>query len=150
MDAMASFSPPGGELWLPQEAGWPSILQQCSSISMRKLPVILSVTTTKVFYVYCFHGQAKLQVASQDWGRWPILMELQDLTEGPFSCHPTPWHIFQQQTYLFFSISFFLSLPRLHCLWNFPQSFQNQDTRLKLLVLMSDIRLWLLPWCCIT
>lgn len=44
----------------------------------------------------------------------------------------------------------FSPLPRPHCLWNFSKCFQCWHTRLKPLVLASDIRLWLCPICCVT
>lgn len=119
---------------------WPSLVHLEENFGCQRRQVVheevgcdLKFANLKGILCYCFHDPATLQ----DWGRWSVLLERQYLTEGLFS-----WHIFQQS--IVSSLSHFFSLTA-QTFWNFPKSFQHQDIRWRLLVLVSDIRLWSLP-----
>lgn len=129
---MAFSSPPGGELRLPKETGWPYILHEEAGCDLKcdNLKGILWLL---------------FPLPSQAPGGGSGLRKVADFAGAPVS----NWNSLQLTLLsaidYFFSSSIFLSLPRPHCLWNFPQSFQPRDTRQRLLVLVSDIRLWSLP-----
>jgi hypothetical protein len=65
MDAMASSSPPGGELWLQQEAGGPTFFSVLSSLH-EEASCDLECDTKKDVRHLEFHGPAMLQVPSRD------------------------------------------------------------------------------------